>query len=75
MSHQEQKESEEEEESSTTVFSASADDIESLDFMVDDTETTFEKNDDTWVKKDRERFPGKPDYSGQRSIFCGIHSI
>ena len=57
VSHQEQKESEEEEESSTTVFSASADDIESLDFMVDDTETTFEKNDDTWVKKDETAFP------------------
>ena len=57
VSHQEQKESEEEEESSTTVFSASADDIESLDFMVDDTETTFEKNDDTWVKKDEKDFP------------------
>ena len=57
VSHQEQQESEEEEESSTTVFSASADDIESLDFMVDDTETTFEKNDDTWVKKDEKDFP------------------
>ena len=58
VSHQEQKESEEEEEeSSTTVFSASADDIESLDFMVDDTETTFEKSDDTWVKKDEKDFP------------------
>ena len=57
VSHQEQKESEEEEESSTTVFSASADDIESLDFMVDDTETTFEKNDNTWVKKDEKDFP------------------
>mgnify|MGYP005878849739 FL=1 len=57
VSHQEQKESEEEEESSTTVFSASADDIESLDFMIDDTETIFEKNDDTWVKKDEKDFP------------------
>lgn len=57
VSHQEQKESEEEEESNTTVFSASADDIESLDFMVDDTETTFEKSDDTWIKKDEKDFP------------------
>ena len=53
VSHQEQKESEE----STSVFTASADDIKSLDFMVDDTETTFEKKDDSWVKKDDTDFP------------------
>ena len=57
VAHQEQKESEEESEESTTVFTASTDDIKSLDFMIDDTETTFEKNDDSWVKKDETDFP------------------
>lgn len=55
--HQEQKESEEDSEESTTVFTASTDNIKSLDFMVDDTETTFEKDDDSWVKKDETDFP------------------
>lgn len=57
VSHQEQKESEEESEESTSVFTASADNIKSLAFMVDDTETTFEKKDDSWVKKDDTDFP------------------
>ena len=35
VAKQEQKESEEETEEKTTVFSASADDIQSLDFMID----------------------------------------
>lgn len=43
VAHQDQKESEEDSEESTTVFTASTDNIKSLDFMVDDTETTFEK--------------------------------
>jgi len=46
VAHQEQKESEEDSEESTTVFTASTDNIKSLDFMVDDTETTFEKDDE-----------------------------
>ena len=63
VAHQEQKESEEDSEESTTVFTALTDNIKSLDFMVDDTETTFEKDDDSWVKKS--------DYSGQCSIcYC-----
>lgn len=57
VAHQEQKESEEDSEESTTVFTASTDNIKSLDFMVDDTETTFEKGDDSWVKKDETDFP------------------
>lgn len=57
VSHQEQKESEAESEENTSVFTASADDIKSLDFMVDDTETTFGKKDDSWVKKDDTDFP------------------
>lgn len=57
VAHQEQKESEEDSEESTTVFTASTGNIKSLDFMVDDTETTFEKDDDSWVKKDETDFP------------------
>lgn len=57
VAHQEKKESEEDSEESTTVFTASTDNIKSLDFMVDDTETTFEKDDDSWVKKDETDFP------------------
>ena len=57
VSHQEQKEAEAESEENTSVFTASADDIKSLDFMVDDKETTFEKKDDSWVKKDDTDFP------------------
>ena len=57
VAHQEQKESEEDSEKSTTVFTASTDNIKSLDFMVDDTETTFEKDDDSWVKNDETDFP------------------
>ena len=58
VSKQEEKESEEEEEAEKTiVFSASADDIKSLDFVIDKKETTFEKNDDTWVKTDETDFP------------------
>lgn len=57
VAHQEQKESEEDSEENTTVFTASTDNIKSLDFMVDDTETTFEKDDDSWVKKDETDFP------------------
>ena len=57
VAHQEQKESEEDSEESTPVFTASTDNIKSLDFMVDDTKTTFEKDDDSWVKKDETDFP------------------
>ena len=57
VAHQEQKESEEDSEESTTVFTASTDNIKSLDFIVDDTKTTFEKDDDSWVKKDETDFP------------------
>lgn len=57
VAHQEQKESEEDSEESTTVFTALTDNIKSLDFMVDDTKTTFEKDDDSWVKKDETDFP------------------
>ena len=57
VAKQEHKESEEETEEKTTVFSASADDIQSLDFMIDKDETTFEKDNDQWIKKDEKEFP------------------
>lgn len=57
VAKQEAKEESEEESEKTSVFTASADDIESLDFLVDEKETTFEKKDDDWVKKDEEDFP------------------
>ena len=57
VAKQEQKESEEETEEKTTVFSASADDIQSLDVMIDKNETTFEKDNDQWIKKDEKEFP------------------
>lgn len=57
VAKQEAKEESEEESEKTSVFTASADDIKSLDFLVDEKETTFEKRDDKWVKKDEEDFP------------------
>lgn len=46
-----------EEESKTEVFSVKTDDIKSLGFIVDKKEVTFEKKDDSWVKKDETAFP------------------
>lgn len=57
VAKQEAKEELEEKSEKTSVFTASADDIKSLDFLVDEKETTFEKKDDDWVKKDEEDFP------------------
>lgn len=58
VASQEQKESEaDDEEETVTVFSASADDVRSLEFMVDDKETVFEKADDVWTKKGETDFP------------------
>lgn len=42
-----------EEESKTEVFSVKTDDIKSLEFIVDKKEVTFEKKDDSWVKRMR----------------------
>ena len=52
VSKEEKTESSSEEESKTEVFSVKTDDIKSLEFIVDKKETTFEKKDDSWVKKD-----------------------
>ena len=57
VSKEEKTESSSEEESKTEVFSVKTDDIKSLEFIVDKKETTFEKKDDSWVKKDEIAFP------------------
>ena len=57
VAKQEAKAESEDDSEKTSVFTASADDIKSLDFLVDEKETTFEKKDDDWVKKDEEDFP------------------
>lgn len=57
VSKEEKTESSSEEESKTEVFSVKTDDIKSLEFIVDNKETTFEKKDDSWVKKDETAFP------------------
>ena len=51
VAKQEAKEESEEESEKTSVFTASADDIKSLDFLVDEKETTFEKKDTTGLKR------------------------
>ena len=57
VSKEEKTESSSEEESKTEVFSVKTDDIKSLKFIVDKKEVTFEKKDDSWVKKDETAFP------------------
>lgn len=57
VKHQEEKESEQEEETTEEVFSVNADEIQSLQFIVDKNETTFVKEDDTWYKDDEREFP------------------
>lgn len=57
VSKEEKAESSSEEESKTEVFSVKTDDIKSLGFIVDKKEVTFEKKDDSWVKKDETAFP------------------
>ena len=57
VSKEEKAESSSEEESKTEVFSVKTDDIKSLEFIVGKKEVTFEKKDDSWVKKDETAFP------------------
>lgn len=57
VSKEEQTESSSEEENKTKVFSVKTEDIKSLEFIVDKKKTTFEKKDDSWVKKDETDFP------------------
>ena len=57
VSKEEKTESSSEEESKTEVFFVKTDDIKSLGFIVDKKAVTFEKKDDSWVKKDETAFP------------------
>jgi hypothetical protein len=72
---QEEKEQEslEEEETTTNVFSASADSIESLGFFIDDSEVVFEKDEESWKKKDETDFP--VDQDAVESAVSAIESI
>lgn len=54
---QEEDASEEEEDTSEEVFSADADNIQSLKFLVDKNEVTFVREDGTWYKDDEREFP------------------
>ena len=68
VSKEEKTKSSSEEESKTEVFSVKTDDIKSLEFIVDKKEVTFEKKDDSWVKKDETAFPVNQTNSGFRSF-------
>ena len=57
MAKQEEKENAEEEEEKTQVFSISSEDVQSIKFVIDKKEVTFEKNNDEWVKSDERDFP------------------
>ncbi len=57
VTKEEETESSSEEESKTEVFSVDTDNITSLEFIIDKKDTTFEKDDDSWVKKDETAFP------------------
>ena len=57
VAKQEEKENEEEEEEKTQVFSISSEDVQSIKFVIDKKEVTFEKNNDEWIKSDERDFP------------------
>ena len=57
VAKQEEKENAEEEEEKTQVFSVSSEDVQSIKFVIDKKEVTFEKNNDEWVKSDERDFP------------------
>ena len=57
VAKQEEKENAEEEEEKTQVFSISSEDVQSIKFVIDKKEVTFEKNNDEWVKSDEKDFP------------------
>ena len=57
VAKQEEKENAEEEEEKTQVFSISSKDVQSIKFVIDKKEVTFEKNNDEWVKSDERDFP------------------
>ena len=57
VAKQEEKENAEEEEEKAQVFSISSEDVQSIKFVIDKKEVTFEKNNDEWVKSDERDFP------------------
>lgn len=57
MGSLEDAEEETEETELTTVLSLESDEVTSVSFIADDTEVTFEKSDDSWIKTDEEEFP------------------
>ena len=57
VAKQEEKENAKEEEEKTQVFSISSEDVQSIKFVIDKKEVTFEKNNDEWVKSDERDFP------------------
>ena len=57
VAKQEENENAEEEEEKTQVFSISSEDVQSIKFVIDKKEVTFEKNNDEWVKSDERDFP------------------
>lgn len=57
VAKQEEKKNAEEEEEKTQVFSISSEDVQSIKFVIDKKEVTFEKNNDEWVKSDERDFP------------------
>ena len=61
VSKQEEAESSKEEEKQVSVTEASADEIETVKFLIDKQEITFRKKDDLWVKSDDEAFPVSQD--------------
>lgn len=61
VSKQEEAENSKEEETQVSVTEASADEIESVQFLIDKQEITFQKKEDQWVKSDDKAFPVSQD--------------
>lgn len=61
VSKQEEAENSKEEEKQVSVTDASADEIESVQFLIDKQEITFQKKEDLWVKSDDKAFPVSQD--------------
>lgn len=57
VDRQEEAQEAEEEDETTSVVSLSADNVKSVEFLIDKKEVIFEKNDNTWVKQDEKEFP------------------
>ena len=57
VARQEEAQEAEEKDETTSVVSLSADDVKSVEFLIDKKEVTFEKNDNTWIKQDEKEFP------------------